>query len=78
MVLLAVLKTELEQNLQSKDVIGDESYVICLANSRDDEVIFATKIDTELAVLGNFKLGVVKNFVEVTGVLSSLLYAPSV
>ena len=61
------------------DVIRDKSYIIRLANSRNYEVIiFAPKVDSKLAILGSFKLGVIENFIEVTGVLSSLLNAPSV
>ena len=77
-MLLAVSERKMEETFEREDVIRDKCNVIGLANSRNSEVIVtsATKIYTKMTILSILELDVVENFIELTGVLSSLLHAP--
>ena len=57
MVAFTVKETKVQKGLKSIDIIRNKSYIICLANCRDNKaVIFVTQVNTKLSLQDGFKL----------------------
>ena len=63
MVFFAVIKSELEEELEFDEIIANQDGVVCLTNASNVDIRRIIKINAKISFLWNIELLIIQNFI---------------